>query len=224
MLVTLKISVPPLFFVQMNNVTPEYCLDIIQKFEVSEENKKQNVLGIEGKSCDFRVSFGVLQWCGSALVMFCWGFCCLSVTQNPLDQQLGAWGCFVSQGGDVSRCGEAAALQPSITALLSSGDGCLRLWGFIAHCVCKTNSTMQFIYSLLPARCWKPSVHSALALGIWDPAQSIHSCFHEVQNRELHFHWVLITIPIVCESNCKLYVYSESSLASTQPQSWGEID
>lgn len=33
----------------MNNVTPEYCLDIIEKFEVSEENKKQNVLGIEGK-------------------------------------------------------------------------------------------------------------------------------------------------------------------------------
>ncbi|KAL2301390.1 hypothetical protein Nmel_011961 [Mimus melanotis] len=32
---------------KMNNVTPEYCLDIIQKFEVSEENKKQNVLGIE---------------------------------------------------------------------------------------------------------------------------------------------------------------------------------
>ncbi|XP_075274549.1 1-phosphatidylinositol 4,5-bisphosphate phosphodiesterase eta-1 isoform X2 [Opisthocomus hoazin] len=33
---------------KMNNVTSEYCLDIIQKFEVSEENKKQNVLGIEG--------------------------------------------------------------------------------------------------------------------------------------------------------------------------------
>ncbi|XP_068000971.1 1-phosphatidylinositol 4,5-bisphosphate phosphodiesterase eta-1 isoform X3 [Melanerpes formicivorus] len=33
---------------KMTNVTPEYCLDIIQKFEVSEENKKQNVLGIEG--------------------------------------------------------------------------------------------------------------------------------------------------------------------------------
>ncbi|NWW47077.1 PLCH1 phosphodiesterase, partial [Pedionomus torquatus] len=33
---------------KMNNVTPEYCLDIIQKFEVSEENKKQNILGIEG--------------------------------------------------------------------------------------------------------------------------------------------------------------------------------
>ncbi|XP_074768071.1 1-phosphatidylinositol 4,5-bisphosphate phosphodiesterase eta-1 isoform X7 [Athene noctua] len=33
---------------KMNNVTPEYCLDIVQKFEVSEENKKQNVLGIEG--------------------------------------------------------------------------------------------------------------------------------------------------------------------------------
>lgn len=37
----------------MNNVTPEYCLDIIQKFEVSEENKKQNVLGIEGKGFGF---------------------------------------------------------------------------------------------------------------------------------------------------------------------------
>ncbi|XP_021250862.1 1-phosphatidylinositol 4,5-bisphosphate phosphodiesterase eta-1 isoform X2 [Numida meleagris] len=33
---------------KMSNVTPEYCLDIIQKFEVSEENKEQNVLGIEG--------------------------------------------------------------------------------------------------------------------------------------------------------------------------------
>ncbi|KFP12281.1 1-phosphatidylinositol 4,5-bisphosphate phosphodiesterase eta-1, partial [Egretta garzetta] len=33
---------------KMNNVTPECCLDIIEKFEVSEENKKQNVLGIEG--------------------------------------------------------------------------------------------------------------------------------------------------------------------------------
>nr|XP_048721216.1 1-phosphatidylinositol 4,5-bisphosphate phosphodiesterase eta-1 isoform X7 [Caretta caretta] len=33
---------------KMNNVTTEYCLDIIRKFEVSEENKEQNVLGIEG--------------------------------------------------------------------------------------------------------------------------------------------------------------------------------
>lgn len=32
----------------MSNVTTEYCLDIIRKFEVSEENKSQNVLGIEG--------------------------------------------------------------------------------------------------------------------------------------------------------------------------------
>lgn len=46
----------------MNNVTPEYCLDIIQKFEVSEENKKQNVLGIEGKVFDFDISF-VLIYC-----------------------------------------------------------------------------------------------------------------------------------------------------------------
>lgn len=33
----------------MNNVTADYCLDIIRKFEVSEENKTKNVLGIEGK-------------------------------------------------------------------------------------------------------------------------------------------------------------------------------
>ncbi|XP_044288686.1 1-phosphatidylinositol 4,5-bisphosphate phosphodiesterase eta-1 [Varanus komodoensis] len=33
---------------KMSHVTTEYCLDIIRKFEVSEENKTQNVLGIEG--------------------------------------------------------------------------------------------------------------------------------------------------------------------------------
>ncbi|XP_012818898.1 1-phosphatidylinositol 4,5-bisphosphate phosphodiesterase eta-1 isoform X4 [Xenopus tropicalis] len=33
---------------KMNNVTTEYCIDIIQKFEVSEENKEQHVLGIDG--------------------------------------------------------------------------------------------------------------------------------------------------------------------------------
>lgn len=33
----------------MTNVTTDYCLDIIRKFEVSEENKVKNALGIEGK-------------------------------------------------------------------------------------------------------------------------------------------------------------------------------
>nr|XP_033813475.1 1-phosphatidylinositol 4,5-bisphosphate phosphodiesterase eta-1 isoform X2 [Geotrypetes seraphini] len=33
---------------QKMNVTTDYCLDIIRKFEVSEENKEQNILGIEG--------------------------------------------------------------------------------------------------------------------------------------------------------------------------------
>ncbi|RXN09920.1 1-phosphatidylinositol 4,5-bisphosphate phosphodiesterase eta-1-like protein [Labeo rohita] len=33
---------------KMSNVTPEYCMDIINKFEVSEENKQNGVLGIEG--------------------------------------------------------------------------------------------------------------------------------------------------------------------------------
>uniref|UniRef100_A0A8C3YQ97 Phosphoinositide phospholipase C n=1 Tax=Catagonus wagneri TaxID=51154 RepID=A0A8C3YQ97_9CETA len=33
---------------KMTNVTTEYCIDVIRKFEVSEENKAKNVLGIEG--------------------------------------------------------------------------------------------------------------------------------------------------------------------------------
>ncbi|KAM6224800.1 1-phosphatidylinositol 4,5-bisphosphate phosphodiesterase eta-1 isoform 4-T4 [Rhynchocyon petersi] len=33
---------------KMSNVTADHCLDIIRKFEVSEENKVKNVLGIEG--------------------------------------------------------------------------------------------------------------------------------------------------------------------------------
>ncbi|KAM6960546.1 LOW QUALITY PROTEIN: 1-phosphatidylinositol 4,5-bisphosphate phosphodiesterase eta-1 [Aplochiton taeniatus] len=33
---------------KMANVTPEYCLDVIDKFEPSEENKQKGVLGIEG--------------------------------------------------------------------------------------------------------------------------------------------------------------------------------
>ncbi|CAO2612999.1 1-phosphatidylinositol 4,5-bisphosphate phosphodiesterase eta-1 [Lemmus lemmus] len=33
---------------KMSNVTVDYCLDVIKKFEVSEENKVKNVLGIEG--------------------------------------------------------------------------------------------------------------------------------------------------------------------------------
>lgn len=37
----------------MNNVTTDYCLDIIKKFEVSEENKVKNVLGIEGNALSF---------------------------------------------------------------------------------------------------------------------------------------------------------------------------
>lgn len=57
----------------MNNVTPEYCLDIIQKFEVSEENKKQNVLGIEGKSFDFSVGFVLLYCSGVEVLWWCFG-------------------------------------------------------------------------------------------------------------------------------------------------------
>uniref|UniRef100_H3A3M2 Phosphoinositide phospholipase C n=1 Tax=Latimeria chalumnae TaxID=7897 RepID=H3A3M2_LATCH len=33
---------------KVNNVTTEYCIDIIKQFEVSEENKEQNILGVEG--------------------------------------------------------------------------------------------------------------------------------------------------------------------------------
>lgn len=33
---------------QMTNVTPEYVAEIIEKFEVSDENKQRGVMGIEG--------------------------------------------------------------------------------------------------------------------------------------------------------------------------------
>lgn len=32
----------------MANVTPEYVAEIIQKFEVADENKQKGVMGIEG--------------------------------------------------------------------------------------------------------------------------------------------------------------------------------
>ncbi|XP_047678774.1 1-phosphatidylinositol 4,5-bisphosphate phosphodiesterase eta-1 [Tachysurus fulvidraco] len=38
---------------KMSNVTTEFCLDIIDKFEVSEENKQNGILGIEGCFCLF---------------------------------------------------------------------------------------------------------------------------------------------------------------------------
>lgn len=34
----------------MPNVTSEYAAEIIDKFEVSDENKQRGVMGIEGKS------------------------------------------------------------------------------------------------------------------------------------------------------------------------------
>lgn len=39
----------------MANVTPEYCADIIAKFEPSDENKQRGVMGIEGKFFQFHL-------------------------------------------------------------------------------------------------------------------------------------------------------------------------
>lgn len=43
----------------MTNVTPEYVAEIIDKFEVSEENKQQCVMGIEGNFYFFILPFRV---------------------------------------------------------------------------------------------------------------------------------------------------------------------
>lgn len=43
----------------MTNVTPEYVAEIIDKFEVSEENKQQCVMGIEGNFNFFILPFKV---------------------------------------------------------------------------------------------------------------------------------------------------------------------
>lgn len=37
-----------MFSLQMTSVTPEYVAEIIDKFEVADENKQKGVLGIEG--------------------------------------------------------------------------------------------------------------------------------------------------------------------------------
>lgn len=43
----------------MTNVTPEYVTEIIQKFEVADENKQKGVMGIEGNNTthSFTLSF-----------------------------------------------------------------------------------------------------------------------------------------------------------------------
>lgn len=43
----------------MTNVTPEYVAEIIQKFEVADENKQKGVMGIEGNNMthSFTLSF-----------------------------------------------------------------------------------------------------------------------------------------------------------------------
>ena len=47
----------------MSNVTVDYCLDIIKKFEVSEENKVKNVLGIEGnQKCSLHFSVSPIHY------------------------------------------------------------------------------------------------------------------------------------------------------------------
>lgn len=121
----------------MNNVTPEYCLDIIQKFEVSEENKKQNVLGIEGKSFDVRVSFVLLHCSGVEVLWWCFGEAFAVCLWHKVPW-ISSWECgciFVSWGemwvGGVRQQLSSHPSQPSSR----SGDGCLRLWGFIARSV-----------------------------------------------------------------------------------------
>lgn len=43
------------FFLQLTNVTSDYIVEIINKFEVSDENKQTGVMGIEGNfnKCNF---------------------------------------------------------------------------------------------------------------------------------------------------------------------------
>lgn len=41
----------------MTNVTPEYVAEIIEKFEVADENKQRGVMGIEGNLTPFFCPF-----------------------------------------------------------------------------------------------------------------------------------------------------------------------
>lgn len=44
------------FPLKMVNVTPEYVAEIIDKFELSDENKQRGIMGIEGKFLPFHHS------------------------------------------------------------------------------------------------------------------------------------------------------------------------
>lgn len=46
-------------YVQMTNVTPEHVAEIIEKFEVADENKQRGVMGIEGNITKFSCPFSL---------------------------------------------------------------------------------------------------------------------------------------------------------------------
>lgn len=46
-------------YVQMTNVTPEHVAEIIEKFEVADENKQRGVMGIEGNITQFFCPFSL---------------------------------------------------------------------------------------------------------------------------------------------------------------------
>lgn len=45
--------------VQMTNVTPEHVAEIIEKFELADENKQRGVMGIEGNITKFFCPFSL---------------------------------------------------------------------------------------------------------------------------------------------------------------------
>lgn len=48
-------------YAQMTNVTPEHVAEIIEKFEVADENKQRGVMGIEGNITQFFCPFSLSE-------------------------------------------------------------------------------------------------------------------------------------------------------------------
>lgn len=159
MLVMLKMSVPPLLFLCRWIMWPQNIVwTSYRSLKCQKKTRSKMFLGLKVKVLFSEWAFPChAAGSGSALMVFC------EASAEPWISS-GSVGAFCESGGRCEWVWWGSSSQPSLTAILSIGAGCPRLWGFIAHSH-KLSCALQFIYSLLPAREWQQSVHSAWLWG-----------------------------------------------------------
>lgn len=176
MLVMLKMSVPPLLFLcrwimwHQNIVWTSY-----RSLKCQKKTRSKMFLGLKVEvlfsewafPCHAAVS-------GSALMVFCEAF---AVPWSAV----GVWERFVSQGGDVSGCGEAAALSHPSQPCSAVG---LDARGLGIYCSLSQTALCRAVYlQPAPSEGMTAKCSFCLALGIWDPAQPILLWFCEIKYR-----------------------------------------